>query len=163
MNLCQQIAKHFRDVYFGGNWTTSNLKQHLADITWQQATTKISSLNTIAALVYHINYYAAAILRVLQGNAIDAHDKYSFDLPPIQSDEDWKELLSKIFKDAEHVAALIEQLPETKLAETFVNEKYGTYYRNLHGVIEHTHYHLGQIVLIKKLLHTIGTTEPPEN
>ena len=31
-------------------------------------------------------------------------------------------------------------------------EKYGTYYRNFHGLIEHAHYHLGQIVLIKKLV-----------
>lgn len=52
MNLTTQIAKHFREVHFGGNWTTSNLKDHLADITWQQATTKIYSLNTIAALAY---------------------------------------------------------------------------------------------------------------
>jgi len=47
---------------------------------------------------------------------------------------------------------LIEQLPETKLGETFSDEKYGTYYRNLHGIIEHNHYHVGQIVIIKKLL-----------
>jgi hypothetical protein len=43
-------------------------------------------------------------------------------------------------------------LPESKLAETFSDEKYGNYYRNIHGIIEHTHYHLGQIVLIKKIL-----------
>jgi len=47
---------------------------------------------------------------------------------------------------------LIEQLPEAKLGEIFSEEKYGTYYRNIHGIIEHTHYHLGQIVLIKKIL-----------
>ncbi len=44
----------------------------------------------------------------------------------------------------------IEQLPESKLWETFSDEKYGNYYRNIHGIIEHIHYHLGQIVLIKK-------------
>jgi len=43
-------------------------------------------------------------------------------------------------------------LPESKLSETFLDEKYGNYYRNIHGIIEHTHYHLAQIVLIKKLL-----------
>ncbi len=46
----------------------------------------------------------------------------------------------------------IEQLPESKLWETFSDEKYGNYYRNIHGIIEHSHYHLGQIVLIKKIL-----------
>jgi hypothetical protein len=31
-----------------------------------------------------------------------------------------------------------------------VEEKYGSVLRNIMGVIEHTHYHLGQIVLLKK-------------
>ena len=152
MDLTSQIAKHFKDVHFGGNWTSVNLKQTLADVTWQQATTKIYSLNTIATLVFHINYYVSAVLKVLQGGPLDAHDKYSFDLPPIQNQENWEKLLNKMWTEAEDFAILVEQLPETKLGETFFEEKYGNYYRNLHGIIEHTHYHLGQIVLIKKIL-----------
>jgi len=152
MNLTAQIAKHFKDVHFGGNWTSVNLKQTLADVTWQQATTKIYSLNTIATLVFHINYYVSAVLKVLQGGPLDAHDKYSFDLPPIQNQENWEKLLNKMWTEAADFAILFEQLPESKLAETFFEEKYGNYYRNLHGIIEHTHYHLGQIVLIKKIL-----------
>ena len=152
MNLAAQIAKHFRDVHFGGNWTSVNLKETLADVNWQQATTKIYSLNTIATLVFHINYYVSAVTKVLQGELLTAHDKYSFDLPPIQNQEDWEKLLEKTWSDAENFIKLIEQLPESKLGETFSDEKYGTYYRNIHGIIEHTHYHLGQIVLIKKIL-----------
>ena len=152
MNVLAQIAKHFREVHFGGNWTSANLKDTLEDVSWQEATTKVGSLNTIAALVFHINYYVSAILKVLQGEQLNAHDKYSFDLPPIQSREDWEKLLNKTWKDAEDFASLVEQLPENKLSETFAQEKYGNYYRNLHGVIEHAHYHLGQIALIKKLL-----------
>ncbi|HTM92899.1 MAG TPA: hypothetical protein VL095_10790, partial [Flavisolibacter sp.] len=67
MNLSQQLAKHFREVFSGGNWTDVNLKKSLEGVSWQQATTKVYSLNTIAALVYHINYYVAAVLPVLQG------------------------------------------------------------------------------------------------
>ena len=151
-NTTAQIAKLFRAVHYGGNWTWSSLKDHLADVTWQQATTKVNSLNTIAALVFHMNYYVSAIIMVLQGNPLNASDKYSFDCPPITSKEDWDQLLNKIWADAETFATLVEQLPESMLWETFADEKYGNYYRNLHGVIEHIHYHLGQIVLIKKLL-----------
>jgi len=152
MNLTAQIAKHFRDVHFGGNWTSVNLKEALAGVNWQQATTKIYSLNTIATLVFHINYYVSAVTEVLQGEPLTAHDKYSFDLPPIQNQEDWEKLLNKTGNDAENFAQLIEQLSERKLGEIFSEEKYGNYYRNIHGIIEHTHYHLGQIVLIKKIL-----------
>ena len=124
----------------------------MADVTWQQATTQVYSLNTIAALVFHINYYVSAVLKVLQGEPLNAHDKYSFDLPKIQSQKDWENLLDKIWKDAENFALLVEQLPESKLWENLSDEKYGNYYRNIHGIIEHIHYHLGQIVLVKKIL-----------
>ena len=48
--------------------------------------------------------------------------------------------------------AEIEKLGDNKLAEVFAQDKYGTYFRNLMGVIEHAHYHLGQIVIIKKMI-----------
>lgn len=158
MNLTAQIAKNFREVHFGGNWTSVNLKESLADVNWQQATIKLHSLNTIAALVFHINYYVSAVLKVLNGEPLDAKDKYSFDHPPIRSSEDWEKLLNKTWTDGENFATGIEQLPETKLWETFTDEKYGNYYRNINGIIEHTHYHLGQIVLIKKILSTAPVT-----
>lgn len=157
MNLTAQIAKHFRQLHFGGNWTSVNLKETLADTNWQQATQKIFSFNTIAALVYHTNYYVSEVMKVLKGEPLNAHDKFSFDCPPVESQEDWNKLLNKTLADAENFAALIEQLPEDRLWETFTDEKYGNYYRNLHGIIEHTHYHLGQIVLIKKLQSEIKT------
>jgi uncharacterized damage-inducible protein DinB len=152
MNLPQQIAKHFRDVHFGGNWTASHLRQHVAGLTWQQAIQKHGPLNSIAALVFHMNYYVSVMLKVLQGGPLDAHDKFSFDLPAIQWQDDWEKLLDKTWREAEAFASLVEQLPESRLDEAFAGEKYGTYYRNLHGVIEHCHYHLGQIVIIRKLV-----------
>jgi uncharacterized damage-inducible protein DinB len=153
MAFIQQIAKHFRDVHFGGNWTTVNLRDTLADISWQQAITKVHNLNTIAALVFHINYYVSAVLNVLQGEPLNASDKFGFDLPPITSAEDWQKLVAKALTEAELFAVQIEKLDEAKLFEDFANPKYGNYYRNLLGIIEHTHYHLGQISLIKKILN----------
>ena len=154
MKLTQHIAKHLRDVHFGGNWTVSSLKDQLEGVSWQQATTPVESFHTIAALVYHMNYFVSATLTVLQGGPLDAKDKFSFDLPPIQSQEDWEGLLEKTWNDAENLAAMIEEMPERQLLEDFVDGKYGTYYRCLHGPIEHCHYHLGQIAMLKAILAT---------
>jgi len=152
MNLPEQIAKHLREVYFRKNWTASSFKENLADVTWQQATTQIYSFNTIATLVYHTNYFISAALKVLRGGPLDASDKYSFDHPPISSRDDWEKMLDNTWKDVEDFASLIEQLPESKFWKDFWDRKYGNYYRNIQGIIEHSHYHLGQIVLIKKIL-----------
>lgn len=152
MTTTAQIAKHFREVHFGGNWTAVNLKDSLAGIGWEQATRRIHDCNSIAVLVFHMNYYVSAVLKFLQGEKMNAHDKYSFDCPPVQSEADWQQLVTKTMEEAEAFAQTVESLPDEILGQTFVDEKYGNYYRNLHGIIEHCHYHLGQVVILKKII-----------
>lgn len=156
MNLPQQIARHLREAYFGENWTAVNLKDKLADVTWRQATRQIDSFHAIATLVCHMNYYVSAVLKVLRGGPLDANDRYSFDHSPILSQEEWDALLDTTWNHAEALANLIEQMPEDQLWEDFADGKYGNYYRNLLGIIEHHHYHLGQIALIKRLVTQSG-------
>lgn len=152
MSIAKQIAKHLRDVHFGGNWTTSNYKDHLADVTWEQAVTPVKGFNNILTLVFHTHYYVREVAKVLQGGTLDAKDKYSFEPPAISNQADWEQFLNKVMSDAEAFAQLIEQLPDSRLDEVFIEEKYGTYFRNLNGIIEHLHYHLGQLVFLKKML-----------
>lgn len=153
MTTSTQLAKHLRDVFSGGNWTVSNVKEQLADVTWQEAITPVASLNTIATLAFHISYYLPVITRVIKGGPLEGSDKFSFAHPPIDSQEDWVNFQHQILADAEACAKLIEQLHDDKLTEDFGGTaKYGNYFRNIFGIIEHTHYHLGQIALIKKLL-----------
>ncbi len=156
MKITSQLAKHIKDFYFGGNWTDSSLKGVLKDVNWQQATTKVASFNTIATLVFHLSYYVNAAIDVLQNKPLTAKDKYSFNHPPIQSQKDWDDFLSKKYNDAEILVDLVSKLPENKLWEDFSDNKYGNYYRNINGIIEHAHYHLGQIALIKKMITTKG-------
>lgn len=154
MNQSSLIAKHFKELYFGGNWTEVNLKESLEGISWQQATTKISDFNTIAVLVYHLGYYVSLQLKVMKGGSLKGTDQDSFNCPAIESEQDWQNLLAKTWQEAEEYVQLTAQLPEERLQEIFVSEKYGTWYRNLVGLNEHAHYHLGQIVLLKKLLQS---------
>ncbi len=74
----KQIAKHLSDVHFGSNWTAVNLKETLAGVTWQQATTFVGSLHTIATLVFHMNYFVSATIQVLRGGQLDAKDRLSY-------------------------------------------------------------------------------------
>ncbi len=152
MQLVPHIVKHLQEFYEGSNWTASDLKAQLKDITWQEATTKVSNLNTIAVLVYHINYYVEATLKVLEGQPLNAHDNYSFNCPPIKSKVAWDDLMSKVFNDAVTFINLLEKLPEHLLWQDIANPKYGNYYRNIQGIIEHNYYHLGQIVVLKKII-----------
>lgn len=153
MKRSEFIANRLREVFLNGYWiANTNYKEQLLNITWQQAIHLVADLNTIAALTYHINYYLVGILNVFKGGPLEIKDQYSFDLPPIQSEEDWKKLVEDFLTNSVALADEVAQMPDEKLDEVFVNEKYGTYLRNIEGVIEHSYYHFGQIVLIKKLI-----------
>ena len=152
MNFSSQIAKHLREIYFGKNWTGANYTEVLKDVSWEEATRQISDYNTILKLVFHTQYFIKAIIPVLDGKELDTHDKFSFDHPMISSETDWQQLLITIYADVELLASKIEKLSDEQLVTDFADSKYGNYYRNLHGIIEHCHYHLGQIVIIKKLI-----------
>jgi hypothetical protein len=153
MSSTSQLSKRFREVLLDGLWiANTNFKDQLKDVTWEKATTKVGSLNTIAMLTFHIDYYIAGLVNVFERGDLEIRDQYSFDLPPIDSQEQWENLLNKLWKDSERFASLLEQMPDSKMNEVFVDEKYGTYLRNIDGMIEHSYYHLGQITLIKKLL-----------
>ncbi|WP_372973157.1 DinB family protein [Muriicola sp.] len=151
-NRTSFIAKNLEGFHFGGNWTAVNLQDALAGLTWEEAHEKIASLHSIAELVYHINYFIKVVNRVLQGQPLAGKDSESFDVPKITSQEGWEAFLKEVWDDARTFTRLARDLPDQKLNEIFSDPKYGTYERNLYGLVEHGHYHLGQIVLIRKLL-----------
>jgi hypothetical protein len=59
-------------------------------------------------------------------------------------------LINKFCADSEKFIELVENMSDESLLADFVDKQYGTYYRNIDAMIEHTYYHLGQIILIKK-------------
>jgi hypothetical protein len=153
MKNSQQLANRFREVLLNGTWVANtNYKDQLENLPLQIAQTKVGDLNTIAILAQHIHYYIKGVSVVFKGGTLDIKDTYSFDFPLFSSETEWKAFLSTFFKDAEEFAKLAEQLSDNKLNDPFTDKKYGTFQRNIDGMIEHCYYHLGQIVVIKKLI-----------
>ncbi len=153
MENTKQLSQRLKEVLLYGKWiANTNYQEQLSDISWEAAKRKMGSLNSIALLTFHINYYLQGLIHVLDGGGLEIKDKYSFDLPEITSENEWHTLKNQFLENAEKFANQIEKLPESILDEVFVEEKYGSYRRNLEGMIEHSYYHLGQIVLINKML-----------
>lgn len=153
MQNSKQLANRFREVLLNGTWiANTNYKKALSGTTVKQATTKVGSLNTLLALAFHINYYIEGILPVFTEGSLTIKDKYSFDHPKITTQKEWDDLLNNMWQNAERFANHVEQLSDSELESPFVNEKYGTYRRNIEGVIEHSYYHLGQVSIIKKMI-----------
>ena len=152
MKETYKLANRLKEVVLNGTWiANTNYKDQLENLDWKIATTKKESLNTISILAQHVHYYIKGIKNVLEGGSLEIRDKFSFDFPPIESENEWNLFLTNFWNDTENLTDLIKEMPEEKLNHSFVDEKYGTYLRNIDGMIEHSYYHLGQIVLIKKL------------
>ena len=150
MGKAQEIAKQIDRAFFGENWCGVSLHKSVESLTVEQATQPQPHSHTIAELVFHIGYYYEGVGAVLKGGSLEIKDKFSFDMPSVQSEADWQALLERTWKSAEDFVQLVEGLSDEQIAGMFVDEKYGDYYRNLTGLVEHLYYHLGQIILLKK-------------
>ena len=155
MSLSTDLANRFKEVTLEGRWVANtNFQLQLSDVDWKQATQKVDDLNSIAALTFHVYYYIAGVLNVLKGGELEIRDRYSFDMPPIDSETDWQNLKNQLLTNAEEFALEISQLTDEQLRQGFVKPEYGDYLRNIEGMIEHCYYHLGQVSLLKKLTST---------
>ena len=154
MNRSNLLASRIREVFLNGKWiANTNFKEQIESITWKQAVNQVHNLNTIALLTFHVNYYLGGLIDVLNGGNLEIHDKYSFDLPELKSEAEWKKLINDFLRNAELFSVLVGEMNDEKLDEIFVKQEYGTYLRNIEGIIEHSYYHLGQISLIRKMVN----------
>ncbi len=152
MKINEQIAQHLLDVNEGANWTDVNIKDTIEGVSWKEANVVTSaSSNTIASLLHHISFYNDIVKERLSGNYPSINDLNGFDIERIKNENDWAKLKEKSLQSARDLASDVKKFPDEKLFDLTENG-HDTYYKMLHGVIEHGHYHLGQMVLLKNLI-----------
>ena len=156
MSQAAALAQRLQEVILEGTWiANTNFKKELDNTALDDVSIQIKTYNTVAVLAQHIHYYIAGVKQVFLGGELSISDKFSFDFEPMLSDEAWQNFLALFWKDTEELVNLIKTLTNDQLDAIFVKEAYGSYKRNIEALIEHSYYHLGQIVL---LLKTEGTT-----
>ena len=152
MLLTNLIAEHIMQVYAGDNWTDVSIAATIAGINFQQAQQHTAgSPNTIASLLHHLSYWNGIIMQRMQGNNPSIPETNGFDVPELKNENDWNELKEKAHQSFIQLAQAVKNFPEEKLDKTYAEGK-SSFYKNLQGIVEHAHYHLGQIVIIKNLL-----------
>lgn len=154
MEIAKTLADSLSEVLLDGKWVTgTNIKDEIKDLDWEMATMKINSLNSIADLTFHMNYYLAGVLQVFEGGELEIRDKFSFDYKPIESQKEWEQLIDKFSNDAEKFVKAVAHMSNEDLDQDFVKKEYRNYFRNIMLMSEHCYYHLGQIMLIKKMIN----------
>lgn len=153
MPYANDLSLRLQEILLDGQWiANTNYQQALSDVDLNIALTKVKDLNTIALLTFHINYYIAGVVEAFETEQLTIRDKFSFDMPTIESESQWQQMKSTLFENSRSLIAHVRNLSNEQLDADFFDERYGSYRRNIDGMIEHCYYHLGQIVLIKKLI-----------
>ncbi|MVN75280.1 DinB family protein [Hymenobacter sp. HMF4947] len=152
MIVADLIAQHVIEVHEGNNWTEVSLAATLHDVTLAEATTHTAaSPNTIAAILHHLTFWNRVMVRRSQGIATDVGEANGFDVPTIHTEADWHALQADNRASAYELAAAIRAVREDHLSEPIM-PGYSSAYKNLQGSVEHIHYHLGQVVILKNLV-----------
>ena len=150
----KSIGSHHDQVWQGSPWYGSAVMNGLRDITLQEASGRIANQHTIAEILNHMTQWKKFALEKLRGNAgydiqVDSHADWIMlnDLDEVTW-EQIKKLYGQVTSD---LLAEIPNHPDEILGELVSGRKY-TYRELLEGITEHDIYHLGQIMLLKKIM-----------
>lgn len=152
MKITELIAQHILEVHEGNNWTEVDITQTLEDVTVEEATCRtVASPNTIAALLQHLTFWNRVIVKRINGIVVAEREDNGYFVPELLDEADWQRLKADNLKSAHELAAAIRQF-NVEALELPILPEHSTAYRNLQGSVEHAHYHLGQMVILKKLI-----------
>ena len=160
MKEASRIASLFEDLYNGDPWLGVTLVETLETIATEGAAKKIDvQWNSIWEIINHVISYREDVLQRVQGNISNVPDDNFFRVVTDQSDTAWKNTLLRLQDSQDEWIAFLKEVDDDELEKIYANNN-ASYYKNIHGIIQHDAYHLGQIVMLAKAVRASTRTNP---
>jgi uncharacterized damage-inducible protein DinB len=157
MTEISRILDQFRRAYNGDAWHGEPLASIVQNITAEQANKRpIAGAHTIWETLLHITAWEGEVLRRLQTGVMQMPADGDWNTVQEASEAAWNEALQRFHKVHGALEQEIESLLDEKLPVMFgtVRERETgggvSVYVLLHGIIQHSIYHSGQIAILKK-------------
>ena len=149
-NEINRIVKLFADLQHGDCWIGNNFKEVLHGINAEKAIENIEGkTNSTWQLVAHITYWRTSVVNRLTGSN-NPPPFQDFLLPDNCNEESWRQALHD-FEAAYHLLRnAIHHFNEENLDKPSP-KKEQTFYELMLGCLQHDAYHLGQLMLLKKV------------
>ncbi|HEX8136836.1 MAG TPA: DinB family protein [Pyrinomonadaceae bacterium] len=150
MSETKRILDQLRRAYEGGAWHGPSVKELLSDVTAEQAAARpFAGAHSIWEIVLHISAWEEGVRRRLEG--VRAELSTEEDWPPVSdtSEAAWRKTLETLEANHLRLREALKGLDDARLNEPIV-EGMSSVYGTLHGVIQHSLYHAGQIALLKR-------------
>jgi hypothetical protein len=150
MKETERIAEQLRLAFYGKAWSGPAVMETVEGVTAAVAARKtIADAHSIWELVHHITAWMDIARRRAVGEQLEVTPEVNF--PPVSGLDEaaWKRSLQKMRESEEQMRKTILQLSESRLDEPGVRDGVSVYIL-VHGAIQHSLYHAGQIMLLRK-------------
>ncbi len=145
-----RIQELHNQAFEGGAWHGPALLELVEEIHVDHAAAKpIAHAHSIWEIVLHIAAWQDAVLKRLNGEAVDLNGDQ--DWPPVNDNSEgaWDEAIEWLKTGHKKLAQRIAALTDTDLLNKVPGRDH-TVYMTVHGLIQHNLYHAGQIAILKK-------------
>ena len=151
MNELDRIVDQLQRTHNGDAWHGDPLMKILDGVTVEVAARKLPGSHSIWELLAHITVWQQESARRLR-------DRNYRNLPPEQdrpaitdtSQQAWTEAIEAVEAAHQQLTGIIRNFDPSLLDQVIPGSPNQSYYVVLHGIIQHTLYHAGQIALLKK-------------
>jgi uncharacterized damage-inducible protein DinB len=152
MTEVERIADQMNRAIAGEAWHGPAVMEILQDVTATEAAARpFAGAHSIWELALHITAWLHAGGARLSGERAQLSDVEDWPAVGDTDEKAWAGTKADLSQANEQLCAAISTLDESRLDQPII-EGMSTVYVTLHGIVQHTLYHAGQIAILKKAL-----------
>jgi uncharacterized damage-inducible protein DinB len=161
MSETARIRNQFQRAFDGEAWHGPSVLALLDGVTAEQAAAHpIPGAHSIWELTLHIAAWEDACRRRLEGDPAQLSDDENF--PPITETNPaaWESAKGKLIDVHRRLLDAISAIDDARLDQPIIDSAeipFSSAYVTLHGGVQHSLYHAGQIAVLKKAIGSFGS------
>jgi uncharacterized damage-inducible protein DinB len=161
MSEVQRIRNQFERAFNGEAWHGPSVLALLDGVTAEEAAAHpVPGAHSIWELTLHIAAWEDACRRRLEGDPAQLSDDENF--PPIAdtSEAAWGSAKEKLIDVHRRLLDAITATDDSRLDQPIIDSTettFSTAYVTLHGGVQHSLYHAGQIAILKKAIDAVAS------
>lgn len=153
MSEVERIEDQLKRAHEGDAWHGPSVSELLSDVTAEQAAARpIEGAHNIWELALHIAAWEDGVRRRLINERAEVTDEENFPNVTDTSEEAWKRTIEEVRDANRRLREAVLQTEDERLDEPVMpRDGMSSTYVTLHGAVQHTLYHTGQIAILKKI------------
>lgn len=150
MSEVERIVDQLRRAFAGEAWHGPAVMQILEGITTAQAAAHpVAGAHSIWEIALHLSAWEGAVRKRLRGERVQLAAAEDWPAVTDTTEQAWEQARARLGQVHQKLADAVAELDESRLDQPIVAGM-SSVYVTLHGVIQHSLYHAGQIALLKK-------------